>query len=110
MSIEIESLLKVGIGLSEIAEAELCVEVLCDVILGIELYEYLRNFLYNHIVGIDAHGLSVAKRHAGVIVFVNRLLIGEEGVHVEILERVDLGRCGPAQGLYVVDEQHGLAL
>ena len=91
MTVEVECLLKVGVGLAEVAEAEPCAEVLGDVILGIQLDEHLRYLLHYLVVGIDAHGLTVAERHAGVIVLIHRLLISEEGVHVEVLERRNLG-------------------
>ena len=91
MTVKVECLLKVGVGLAEVAETEPCVEVFGDVILGIQLDEHLRYLLHYLVVGIDAHGLTVAERHAGVIVLIHRLLISEEGVHVEVLERRNLG-------------------
>ena len=109
MAIEVEGLLKIGVCLAEVAEAEPCIEILGDVVLGVKLDKHLRNLLDNHIVGIDTHRLAVAERYACVIVLVHRLLIGEEGVHVKILERIDLGRSSPTQGLDVVDKQYSLA-
>ena len=109
MAVEVERLLKVGVCLAEVAEAEPSAEVLRDVVSRVKLDEHLRNLLHNLVVGINAHSLTVAERNARVVVLVHRLLIGEESVHVEVLERVDFGRCCPTQCLDVVDEQHGLA-
>ena len=110
VTIEIECLLKVGIGLAEVTEAQPSVQVLGDVILRVQLNEYLWNLLHYHVVSIYAHSLAVVERYACIVVLIHWLLIGEEGVHVEVLEWIDLGRGGPTQSLDVVDEQHGLAL
>ena len=110
MAVEVECLLKVSVGLAEVAEAEPSTEVLRDVVSRVKLNEHLRNLLHNLVVGINAHSLTIAERNTCIIVLVHRLLIGEESVHVEVLERIDFGRRCPTQCLDVVDEQHGLAL
>ena len=109
VTIEIECLLEVGVGLAEVTEAQPSIQVLSDVILRVQLNEYLWNLLHDHVVRIYTHSLAVVERYACVVVLIHWLLIGEEGMHVEVLEWIDLGRGGPAQGLDVVDEQHGLA-
>ena len=110
MTIEIECFLKVGISLAEVTEAQPGIQILGDVVSRVQLNKNLRNLLNYHVVGIHTHRLTITERYARIIVLIHRLLIGEECMHVEVLERIDFCRGCPTQSLDIIDEQHGLAL
>lgn len=83
-SVEVQCVGQVGIGLSEISEAEPQAQVGGDVVAGIQLHQYLRDFLDDIAVGVQVgHSLE---RRLDEIVVVRGLLISEQGVQVEAFD------------------------
>ena len=110
VSLEVISLIDVGIGLAEIAEAGPHLDVLGNHVTGIELYEHLGYLGHSIACCIDLAHISVAEGNGGLKLLVSRLLISEQEMEVEALEGMQYSIGGPSPCLYVVGQRSGLDL
>ena len=110
MAVEVVGLIDVGVGLREVAERCPNLQCRCNHIARVKLDEHLRNLSHDVSGSVDFANISAAECHAGLILLVCRLLIGEEEVEVETLERVGNHVCGPSPRLYVVCQRRCLDL
>ena len=102
MPLEVVGFVDVGIGLAEVAEAGPHLDVLRNHITWVELDKDLGNLCHCVACGIDAAHISVIECDRGLKLLVGRLLVGEEEVEIESLERMHYCVGGPSPRLDVV--------
>ena len=105
MTVEVICLVDVGIGLAEVTETGPELNVLGNHVARIQLDENLRNLGYNVAGGIDVANIAIAEGDAGFILLVSWLLISEEEVEIESLERMSHSIGCPTPCLNIVSHR-----
>ena len=110
MAIEVVSLVDVGVSLAEVAEAGPQLDVLGDHVAGVELDEYLWDFGYDVASSIDLAHIAIVEGDRSLKLLVCRLLVSEQEVEIESLERMSHSVGSPTPGLDVVSQRSSLNL
>ena len=110
MTVEVICLVDVGVGLAEVTEAGPELDVLGNHVAWIQLDENLRNLCYDIAGGIDVARGTITEGNRCLIFLVSWLLISEEEVEIESLERMSHSVGCPSPCLDIVSQRSCLDL
>src|SRR5574344_1054605 len=99
VTIEVVCLVDVGVGLAEVAETGPELQFRSNHVAWVKFDEHLWHLCHNITRSVNFALISVAEHHRGLILLICRLLVCEEGVQLESLERTHHGVGGPSPGL-----------
>ena len=105
VTVEVICLVDVGVGLAEVTEAGPELDVLGNHVARIQLDENLRNLGYNVAGGIDVAKGTITEGNRCLIFLVSWLLISEEEVEIESLERMSHSIGCPTPCLNIVSHR-----
>src|SRR5574344_1638203 len=102
VTIEVVCLVDVGVGLAEVAETGPELQFRSNHVAWVKFDKHLRHLCHDISRSVDLTLISVAKPYRCLILLISRLLICEESVQFESLERTHHSICCPSPSLYVV--------